>query len=158
MCARLPSRIPSLLNCYPTRHSRKLCRCEQRWRSIRFYSHLLTRCRIFLQLLYKLVRNSVHCCVFHRSLNLKRWFIPVTHCTTTTKESACRIIYRLRQQPLPKRWFANANMTSFYDVANSVYLVAMTTIRCCSILEFGRGAYNQAVAPHITRPLHATGH
>jgi len=32
----------------------------------------------------------------------------------------------------------------------------MTTTCHCSILEFGRGAYNQAVAPGITRPLHAT--
>jgi len=31
-------------------------------------------------------------------------------------------------------------------------------IRHCSILEFGRGASNQAVAPGITRPLHATAH
>jgi len=31
----------------------------------------------------------------------------------------------------------------------------MTTIRHCSILEFGRGASNQVVAPGITRPLHA---
>ena len=34
--------------------------------------------------------------------------------------------------------------------------VTMPTIRHCLILEFGRGAYNQAVAPGITRPLHAT--
>jgi len=32
----------------------------------------------------------------------------------------------------------------------------MITIRHCTILEFGRGASNQAVAPGITRPLHAT--
>ena len=33
----------------------------------------------------------------------------------------------------------------------------MATIRHCSTLEFGRGgAYNQAVAPGITRPLHAS--
>ena len=31
-----------------------------------------------------------------------------------------------------------------------------TTIRSCLILEFRRGASNQAVAPGITRPLHAT--
>jgi len=41
---RHPSRTP-LLNCYSTRHSRRadlqLCTCELRWRSIRFYSHLL---------------------------------------------------------------------------------------------------------------------
>jgi len=85
-------------------------------------------------------------------------FIAVTHCTTTTKESACRVIRRLRQQTSPKRWFANANMTSYYDVANSVYPVTMTTIRCWTIPEFGRGAYNQAVTPRITRSLHATGH
>ena len=33
----------------------------------------------------------------------------------------------------------------------------MTTKRHCSMLAFGRGASNQAVAPGITRPLHATG-
>jgi len=32
----------------------------------------------------------------------------------------------------------------------------MTTIHHCSILEFGWGASNQAVAPGITRPLHAS--
>jgi len=50
------------------------------------------------------------------------------------------------------------NMTSYCDVTNSVYPVTMTTIglRHCSILEFGRGASNQAVALGITRPLHAT--
>jgi len=32
----------------------------------------------------------------------------------------------------------------------------MTTIRHCSIPEFVRGAFNQAVAPGIARPLHAT--
>jgi len=48
-------------------------------------------------------------------------FITVTHCTTTTKESACRIICRLRQQTSLKRWSANANMTSYCDVTNSVY-------------------------------------
>jgi len=33
----------------------------------------------------------------------------------------------------------------------------MTNIRHCSMLEFGKGAYNQEVAPGITRHLHATG-
>jgi len=47
-------------------------------------------------------------------------------------------------------------MTSYCDVTSSVYPVKMTNIRHCSILEFGRGASNQAVAPGITRPLHAT--
>jgi len=47
-------------------------------------------------------------------------------------------------------------MTSYCDVTNNVYPVTMTTIRHCSILGFGRGASNQAVAPGITRPLHAT--
>jgi len=47
-------------------------------------------------------------------------------------------------------------MTSYHDVTNNVYSVTMTTIRHSSILEFGRGASNQAVAPGITRPLHAT--
>jgi len=44
-----------------------------------------------------------------------------------------------------------------YDVTNRVYPVTMTTIRHCSIPEFDRGAYNQAVAPGITRPLDVTG-
>jgi len=48
-------------------------------------------------------------------------------------------------------------MTLYCDVTNSVYPATMTTIRHCSILKFGTGAYNQAVAPSITRPLHATG-
>jgi len=48
------------------------------------------------------------------------------------------------------------NMTSYCDITNGIYPVTMTTISHCSILEFGRGAYNQAVAPGITRPLHAT--
>ena len=67
----------------------------------------------------------------------------------------------LCQQTSPKRWFANANMTSYCGVTNnSVYPVTMTTmVLChCSILEFGRGASNQTVAPGITRPLHATVH
>jgi len=63
----------------------------------------------------------------------------------------------LCQQTSPKCWFANVNMKSYFDVTNSVYPVTMTTIRNCSILEFGRGASNQAVAPGITRPPHATG-
>ena len=82
-------------------------------------------------------------------------FITVTHCTTTNKESACRIICMVCQQTSPKYWFANVNTTSYRDVTNSVYPVTMTTIRHCSILEFGRGASNQAVALGITRPLHA---
>jgi len=59
------------------------------------------------------------------------------------------------QQISPKRWFANVNVTSFCDVTNSAYAVAMTTagLRHCSVLEFGRGASKQAVAPGITRPL-----
>ena len=96
----------------------QLCRCELFWQSIRFYSHLLMCCQIFLQLLYKLLRGSTESCTLLRSPNLKRWFIfiTVTHCTTTTKKSACGIICRLRQQTSPKRWFANANMTSYYDL------------------------------------------
>jgi len=49
------------------------------------------------------------------------------------------------------------NMTLFCDVtSNSVYPVTITIIHHCSIIELGWGAYNQAVAPGITRPLHAT--
>jgi len=61
------------------------------------------------------------------------------------------------QQTSPKRWFANRNMTSCCDVTNSVCPVRKTTMRHCSTLAFVRGAYNQAVTPGITRPLHATG-
>ena len=57
----------------------------------------------------------------------------------------------LCQQTSPKRWFANVNMTSNCDVKNSAYPATMTTIRQCSTLEFGKGTYNQAVAPGITR-------
>jgi len=48
-------------------------------------------------------------------------------------------------------------MTSYCDVTKSVYPVAVTTKRHSSILEVGRGAYSQAVALGVTRPLHATG-
>jgi len=65
-------------------------------------------------------------------------------------------ICTLCQQTSPKHWFANVNMTSYSVVTNSVYPVTMTTIRHCSILEFVKGASTQAVAPGITRPLHAT--
>ena len=67
-------------------------------------------------------------------------------------------VCKLCQQTSPKCWFANVNMTSYCDVTNSVYPLTITTIglRHCSILEFGRGASNQAVALGITRPLHAT--
>jgi len=47
-------------------------------------------------------------------------------------------------------------MTSYCEVTNSLYPVTMTTIRHYSMLEVGREAYNQEVAPGITRPLHAT--
>jgi len=84
-------------------------------------------------------------------------FSTVIHCTTTSKESVCRIVCMLCQQTSPKRWFANVNMTLFCVVTKSVYpATTMTTIRQCSILEFGRRAYNQDVVPGITRPLHAT--
>jgi len=74
-------------------------------------------------------------------------FITVTHCTTTSKESGCGIACILCEQTLPKRYFANVNLTSNCDVTNSLYPVSMTTIRHWSILEFGRRAYIQAVAP-----------
>jgi len=45
---------------------------------------------------------------------------------------------------------------SEYDVTNSAYQVTICTIHDCSIREFCREAYHQAVAPGITRPLHAT--
>jgi len=82
--------------------------------------------------------------------------ITVTHCTTTSKDSVYRIVCMLCQQSLPKRWFANVYTTSYCDVTNSLYAVKMTTIRHCSMLEFGKGAYNPKVVPGITRPLHAT--
>ena len=56
---------------------------------------------------------------------------------------------------LAKTLVVNLNMTSYCDVINNVYPVTMTTIRNFSILAFGRGASNQALAPGITRPLHA---
>jgi len=55
-----------------------------------------------------------------------------------------------------KTLVAKLKMTSYCDVTNRVYSVTKTTILHCYILEFGRGASNQAVAPSTTRPLHAT--
>jgi len=45
----------------------------------------------------------------------------------------------LCQQTWPQHWFANVNMTSYCDIANSLYSETMTTIHPCSIVEFGRG-------------------
>jgi len=39
-------------------------------------------------------------------------------------------------QTSPKRWFANVNMTSYYDVTNNVYPITMTTIHHCSIAYY----------------------
>jgi len=66
-------------------------------------------------------------------------FITVTHCTTTSKESACRITCTLSQQTSPKCWFANVNMASYSDVTNSLDPVTAIAMRHCSILEFDRG-------------------
>ena len=68
------------------------------------------------------------------------------------------MICMLRQHTSAKRWFANGNMTSYCDVKNGIYPVTMTTIRYCSILEFGRGHTIKQAAPGITRPLHTIGH
>jgi len=75
--------------------------------------------------------------------------------TTTSKESACRIICMLCQQTSPKRWFANVNMTSRCDVASSVYTVTMTTIRHCSILDLNMGGIQSSsrLGHHQTTPL-----
>jgi len=56
-----------------------------------------------------------------------------------------------------KRSFANVNMTSDWAVTDTVYSTAMTTTRYGLIQEFGKGAFHEAVAQGITRPLHATG-
>ena len=47
-------------------------------------------------------------------------------------------------------------MESDDETSDSTALVTVTTIGHCLILEFGKGAYNEAVAQGITRPLHAT--
>ena len=83
-------------------------------------------------------------------------FITGTHCRTTSKDSGCRIICMWPQQTSPKRWFGNVNVTSYWNITNSVYPVKMSTIRHYSILELCMGTNNQVVAPGFTRPLHAT--
>jgi len=75
--------------------------------------------------------------------------LPLPYRCSGVAEYAC-CVNKLRQN-------ANTDMTSYCGVINSVYPVTMTTIRHCSMLEFGKGASNQALAPGITRPLHATG-
>jgi len=68
----------------------------------------------------------------------------------------CRIICMLCQQTSPKRLFANVNVSSNCDVTNSVYPVTMTTIRHCSILEFGRGhtiKQSPGASPDLCTPL-----
>jgi len=51
---------------------------------------------------------------------------------------------------------ANVNVTSYYDVINSVYPVTMTTIRLCSILEFSWGhpiKQSPRASPDLCMPL-----
>ena len=65
----------------------------------------------------------------------------------------------LCQHSSPKYWFANVNMTSYCDVTNIVYPVTMTTIRHCSILEFGWGHTIKQPArasPDLDTPLKST--
>ena len=133
------------------------CSCDLRWRSTEC---VLLSCFNALPDMfcsYELVCLSVECCDLLRSPNLgalicsSQW-----HIVQQRVRSACRIICMLCQQTSPKRWLVNVNMTSYYNVKNSVHPVTITTIRHCSILEFGWEAYNQAVTPDITRPLHAT--
>jgi len=60
------------------------------------------------------------------------------------------------KQTSPKCRFAKVNMTSQYDVTNSVYPVIMTTMRHCSILEFGRGhpiKQSPRASPDLCTPL-----
>ena len=38
------------------------------------------------------------------------YVLTVTHCTTTSNESACKMICMLCQKTSPKRWLANVNM------------------------------------------------
>jgi len=66
---------------------------------------------------------------------------PLPYRCTGVSTYACNV-NKLRQ---------NLGFKPEYDVTNSVYPV---TIRHCSLLEFDRGASNQAIAPGITRPLH----
>jgi len=83
--------------------------------------------------------------------------VPCGDGTTSLPQLLRPWICMLCQQTSPKRWFANVNMASCCGVTNSVYPGTMTTIRHCSILEFGRKASNQAGALSITRALHTTG-
>jgi len=40
-----------------------------------------------------------------------------------------------------KGFFGNVDMTSYCDITKSAHLVIMTTMRHCSILDFGKGEY-----------------
>jgi len=59
-----------------------------------------------------------------------------------------------------KTLVVNLIMTSYYDVTFHKQRISSNNDHNTPrlILEFGRGASNQAVTPGITRPLHATGH
>ena len=135
------------------------CSCELRWRSI---DCVLNPCFNALQDIFAVMNCSVLAMSAVFCSSLLTWSADNSslhwqHCTATSKENACGIICMLCQQTSPKRRFAKVNVTSHCDVTKSIYTVTMTTIRYCSILEFSRGAYRQAGAPGITRPLHATG-
>jgi len=78
------------------------------------------------------------------------------YCSPCPTASPASLNMHVMSTNFAKTLVTNLNMMSYCDVAKRVYPVTMTTIRHCSILEFDRGASNQAVAPGITRPLHAT--
>jgi len=88
----------------------------------------------------------------------KLMFITVTHCTTASKESACRKICMLCQQNSSQRWFPNVYMTSYCDVTNNIYAVTMTTVHHCSILDFDRGhtiKQSNRASPDLCTSLYA---
>jgi len=62
---------------------------------------------------------------------VKNHCITVTHYTTTSEESSCRIMHMFVSKTSPKRWFASMNITSYCDVTINLFPVTMTTIRHC---------------------------
>ena len=69
---------------------------------------------------------------------LLTWSADV-HCSDTLRRvHALQNNMHVVSTNFAKRLFAIVNMLSNCDVTNSVYLVTMTTIRHCSILEFGQ--------------------
>jgi len=122
----------------------------------------MSRCsRYKIILSYIIALSEQYCKVYFISLTVVK---PLHYLTTeyyrNRPSNVTSCIRGWCQQTLPKRWFANVNMTSYCDAISSVYLIAMTTIRHCSIPKFCRRdtiKQSPRAPPDLCTPLAPSG-